>query len=89
MYKTGYLFKETHDEVHYVREGYGCPGDDYGVNFTPLADEAAIFKSWREAMGCIMLLMEYFERDDDYRWTPVVIDLGSGSVTKVIDSRWH
>jgi hypothetical protein len=89
MFKAGYLFKETHSDVHYVREDHGKAGDEYRENFTRDAAEAATFASQQEALDCVTGLMAHFERDDDYRWTPVALNLENGDITKVIDSRWH
>lgn len=89
MFKTGYLFKETHSDVHYVRENHGKAGDEYSKNFTQDKTEAITFASKQEALDCVMGLMACFKRDTEYRWTPVVLDLENDDVIRVIDSRWH
>jgi hypothetical protein len=89
MFLAGYLFKETHTDVHYVREGYGQRGDDYRVNFTEISAEALEFPTQEKALNCVMDLMADFEPDQDYRWTPVTIDLDTGRSKKIMDTRWH
>lgn len=88
MFLAGYLFKETHTDVHYVRSGHGQPGDDYTVNFSTDSTQAAIFMTCSEALRCVAQLMADFEPDPDYRWPPVTIDMTTGDIVKFNDTRW-
>lgn len=89
MFKSGYKFKETHTDIHFVREGHGTPGDAYKVNFTQEEDQGKLFASEDEAERVVMHLMSVFERDDDYRWTPVIMNLETGARRMIISDRWH
>lgn len=87
-FKAGYKFKETHIDIHYVKIGHGKPGDRYSSNFTTDSGEAKGFDSLEEAQVCVFDLMDNFERDEDYRWTPVICS-PDGSMTQIFSSRWH
>lgn len=89
MFVAGYLFKETHTDVHYVRNGHGLPGDEYEVNFSRASTETAEFSTRSEARKRVMQLMAVFKPDPDYRWTPVTIDMVTGNIVKVLDTWWH
>ena len=87
MFKTGYKFKETHSDIHFVKISHGEPNEEYDVNFSRDEKEARIFDSKQEAENCILNLMKNWERDDEYRWTPVIVS--QQSVTNLILSKWH
>lgn len=89
MFKAGYKFKEDHEQIHYVRVDHGVCGDEYEVNFARSEEVAEMFVSREEARACVLSLMANFERDHDYRWTPVIVDLETGKLEMIIDSRWH
>ncbi|SET91874.1 hypothetical protein SAMN04487962_1453 [Marinobacter segnicrescens] len=89
MFVAGYLFKETHNDVHYVRTEHGGTGDGYRMNFTTEPTEARGFPNHNDAIECVMQLMADFEWDPDYRWTPVTVDMTSGKMVKIMDARWH
>jgi len=88
-FMAGYKFKETHEEIHFIKSGHGSAGDEYQTNFTTDDSKAEVFLSEEEAESNILELMKDFERDDDYRWTPVVLNVGVGSTRMIISSRWH
>ena len=74
MFKAGYKFKETHEEIHYVKADHKTKGMPYNDNFTTDQKSAKGFDKEQEAETCILDLMSAFEKDDDYRWTPVIIN---------------
>ena len=86
---AGYKFKPTHTDVHFVRDGHGQAGDEYAANFTMEQTEALRFSSAEDAETAIKALMQGFGRDDDYQWTPVIIDLEANRERVILSSRWH
>lgn len=68
---AGYKFKPTHYEVHYLR-GEFDPAMGYSANFTRNASEAHRFTSWSLAKETIDKVLDQFEPDKEYTWTPVV-----------------
>ena len=88
-FTAGYKFKESHPQIHYVKVGHGQVGDEYGKNFSQDGEEAKPFATSNQAESCILNLMQNFQRDDDYRWTPVIIDLDDNSHKLIISSEWH
>ena len=69
-YVAGYKFKPTHTEVHYLR-GEFAPAGSYIQNFTRNKDEARRFLNWSHAQETIDKVVDSFEADADYLWTPV------------------
>lgn len=86
MFQAGYLFKPSHTDIHYVRRGHGQPGDDYRNNFTQNVAEAKHFATKKEALDAILWLMEAFEPDPEYCWTPVAIDTDTGLAERVFST---
>lgn len=84
MFQAGYLFKPSHTDIHYVREGHGLPGADYGENFTRNVVEAKSFATQGEAADSILSLLMECDRDPEYCWTPVTIDTETGCVAKML-----
>lgn len=67
---AGYKFKPTHTEVHYLR-GEFAPAGSYIQNFTRNKDEARRFINWSHAQETIEKVVDSFEADAEYVWTPV------------------
>ena len=88
-YLAGYKFKETHDEIHYIKRDHGRAGKPYQVNFSTDIGDAKPYPTLIEAEKGIAELMFKFERDPEYRWTPVLINLETLEISMRILSRWH
>jgi hypothetical protein len=85
--RAGYKFKETHIDIHYIKTNHGRAGEPYSVNFTEEIDCAKVFEKQTDAEDLIMKLMSKFERHDDYRWTPII--LNENMRKTIICSQWH
>ncbi len=83
LFTTGYLFKPTHTEVHFLKRGYGVAGDEYKVNFSTSIEDAETFASEDEARDSIYCVLLGVDLDDEYEWTPVIAD-ANGSIVKDI-----
>ena len=71
---TGYIFKPTHEEIHYTKSGSKLiAGDDYSMNFTTNIEDAQMISDEVKAKNEIVKLVSMFEKDDDYNFTPVFI----------------
>ncbi len=88
-YITGFKFKETHPEIHYLINEHAGPRDDYDSNYSRDVEHARAFASADEAEDCIMEMMQHVERDRDYRWTPIIINSATGESKTIISSKWH
>ena len=76
-YVAGYKFKPTHFDIHYVRGEFN-PNGSYHENFTRNQDEAHRFSNWFLAKETIDKIVDQFEPDPEYTWTPVVQEISDG-----------
>ena len=89
MFKAGYKFKPNHSEIHFIKNNHKRAGSLYSTNFTTEANLAKLFTTKGEAEECINRLMNSFKKDDDYRWTPIILNIESGESRIIINSKWY
>lgn len=70
-YVAGYKFKPSHFDTHYLRGEFN-PNGSYPENFTRNPDEAHRFSNCSLAQQTIDKVVDQFESDPEYKWTPVV-----------------
>jgi secreted PhoX family phosphatase len=88
-FSAGYLFKPDHVEIHFVKKS--ATGDmrrSYRHNFTTDQREAMIGKDEARAKQAIEKLVAKFKADDEYTWTPVVIDVEQNTYQRLIYGKW-
>jgi len=89
-FNVGYLFKPTHDEIHFLK--IGANGDmrkKYSNNFTTNIELAEVGKNEEKAKNFIVKLVSKFPDDDDYKWTPVIVDIDNKTYKRFTHGQWH
>lgn len=89
-FKVGYLFKPTHDEIHYLK--VGANGDmrkKYSNNFTIDFNLADINYDEEKAKAFIVKLVAKFPVDEEYCWTPVLVDVDSKTYKRFTHNQWR
>ena len=84
-FMIGYLFKPHHPTVNYLRKG--ATGDlrrKFSHNFTANKDEAEVIFDGEKAKKTIVELVERFPKDDEYQWTPVIINIKENTLKVII-----
>lgn len=87
-YRAGYIFKPTHNEIHYIKKG--ATGDlrsAYTKNFTTNKSEAVTSENIEKAKSVIVGLVEKFP-DDEYTYTPVIVSVASNTFKRFLNGKW-
>ena len=87
--RVGYLFKPTHSEIHYVSQVFtGTLQSDYDKNFTTNPAKAYTGTDKEKAKTLIADLVSKFKPDDEYVWTPVLIDAEQSTYQRCVSGVW-
>lgn len=90
QYLIGYIFKPTHNEVHYVRkEATGNLRRCYSHNFTTdRSEELKASSDLEKAKNQIVKLVNKFHDDIEYTFTPVLINAANNTFQRYLEGKW-
>lgn len=89
-FKVGYIFKPNHDEIHYLKKGAnGDMRKKYSNNFTTEFEHAEVGSNEKKAQDFIVKLVAKFPPDDEYQWTPVLVNADSKTFKRFTRNQWH
>jgi hypothetical protein len=90
IYKFGYLFKPTHNEIHYVRKLSKVDlRKNYASNFTTDFEEAGKESDEEKAKEFIVKLVSRFPTDEEYTWTPVLVNSIEMTYKRFVNNQWR
>ncbi|MCA4023327.1 hypothetical protein [Vibrio vulnificus] len=84
-FRIGYLFKPSHYQIHYVKS---APTDNQKTSYTRNDEEALVELDLAKAKHTIVQIVSTFEPDDEYYWTPVVVDVATGTYQRHMNQYW-
>ncbi len=88
-FKIGYLFKPTHNEIHFVKKGASLDLRlKYERNFCSDIEKAAVFEDEEKAMKVITCLVAKFKPSRDYDQTPVVVHTKTNTYKMLTCGHW-
>lgn len=77
IFMTGYKFKPTHSDIHYVTAHTlaSLSADPNTYAFSTDIAHAMQFNNESDATRAIYTAIANFSESDDYEWTPVLVDV--------------
>jgi hypothetical protein len=88
-FKVGYIFKPTHNEIHYLKKGAnGDRRKKYSNNYTTDFHDAESGNDEEKAKAFIVQLVARFPPDDEYTWTPVLVDVENKTFRRYWFNQW-
>lgn len=89
LFKSGYLFKPKHFTINYLKNGATCDlRKSYSHNFTRDEDQALTSTNMYETKKTIVKLVSKFRDDDEYFWTPVLINVNNNTYQRFVNNNW-
>lgn len=88
-YRAGYVFKPTHEEIHYIKKDTsGYLRHSYEHNFTTNKNDALVGSNLDKAKSAIVSLVSKFPENDEYVFTPVLVNIANNTFQRYLNGRW-
>lgn len=89
QFRSGYLFKPTHYTINYLKNGATCDlRRSYSHNFTADENQALTTTNMQETKDKIVKFVCRFKEDEEYSWTPVLINVNKNTYQRFVNNSW-